>query len=172
MTADLSTGSHLLIDTYSSNPQGILRLLHLCRVFAHKVLPLSSFSKRVSLWGGLSKVSLEMDKGVDFPRNGLNSELIQCAYIHINLFINISHAWHFHYKHATTISESKHYTCSLILNPIIKLHRLWAYMSTYKFQDAKCKTLIRNNTKSECNCWEGCSFPPNHRLNDSDRIYH
>jgi hypothetical protein len=90
MTADLSIGSHPLIDTYSSNPQEILQLLHLCRVFAHKVLPLLRFSKRVSLWGDLSRVSPETDKGIDFSRNDLNSELIQCAYIHINLFINIS----------------------------------------------------------------------------------
>ena len=172
MTADLPTGSHLLIDTYSSNPQGILRLLRLYRVFAHKVLPLLRFSKRVFLWGGLSMVSLETDKGIDFLRNGLNSELIHGAYIHINLFINISHTWPFHYKHATTISESKHYIGSLILKPFIKLHRLWAYMSAYKFQDARCKTLIKNNTRSECNCWEGCSFPPNCRLSDSQWIYH
>jgi hypothetical protein len=65
----------------------------------------SELFKRVSLWGGLSRVSPETDKGIDFPRNDLNSELIQCAYIHINLFINISHTWPFHYKHATTISE-------------------------------------------------------------------
>ena len=172
MTADLSIGSHPLIDTYSSNPQGILQLLHLCRVFSHKVLPLLRFFKRVSLWEDLSRVSLEMDKGMDFPRNDLNCELIQCVYIHINLFINISHTWPFHYKHATTISESKHYTGSLILKPFIKLHRLWAYMSAYKFQDARCKTLIRNNPRSECNYWEGCSFPPNRRLRDSQRIYH
>jgi hypothetical protein len=124
MTADLPTGSHPLINTYSSNPQGILQLLRLCRVLAHKVLPLLSFSKRVSLWGDLSRVSPEMDKGIGFPRNGLNSELIQCVYIHINLFIDMSHTWPFHYKHATTISESKHYTGSLILRPFIKLHRL------------------------------------------------
>jgi hypothetical protein len=124
MTVDLPTGSHLLIDTYSSNPQGFLRLLRLCRVFSHKVLPLMSFSKRVSLWGDLPRVSLETDKGIDFPRNDLNSELIQCAYIHINLFIDISHTRPFHYKHATTIYESKHYTDSLILIPFIKLHEL------------------------------------------------
>ena len=152
MTADIPTGSHLLIDTYSSNPQGILRLLCLCKVFAHKILPLLSFSKRVSLWGDLSRVSPEMDKGIGFSRNSLNFELIQCAYIRINLFIDISHTWPFHYKHATTISESKHYTGSLILKPFIKLHRLRAYMSAYKFHDARCKTLIRNNTRSECNC--------------------
>ena len=105
MIADLPTGSHQLIDTYSSKPQGILqllRLLRLCRVFAHKVLPLLSFSKRVSLW---------------------------------------EYTWPFHYKHATTISKSKHYIGSLIHKPFIKLHRLWAYMSAYKFQDARCKHL-------------------------------
>jgi hypothetical protein len=66
----------------------------------------------------------KMDKGIYFLRNGLNSELIQCAYIHINIFINISHMWPFHYKNETTIFESKHYRGSLILNPFIKLHRL------------------------------------------------
>jgi hypothetical protein len=65
----------------------------------------SEIFKKVSLWGGLSRVSSETDKGVDFSRNNLNSELIQCAYIHINLFINIIHMWPFHSKHATTISE-------------------------------------------------------------------
>jgi hypothetical protein len=84
----------------------------------------SKILKRVSLWGYLSKVSPEMDKGIDFPRNNLNSELIQCVHIHINLFIDMSHTWPFHYKHATTISESKHYTSSLILRPFMKLHRL------------------------------------------------
>jgi hypothetical protein len=31
-----------------------------------------------------------MDKGIGFPRNNVNSELIQCAYIQINLFIDIT----------------------------------------------------------------------------------
>jgi hypothetical protein len=84
----------------------------------------SKLLKRVSLWGDLSRVSPEMDKGIGFPRNGLNFELIQCVHIHINLFIDMIHTWPFHYKHATTISESKHYTGSLILRPFIKLHRL------------------------------------------------
>ena len=172
MTADLPIRSHQLIDTYSSNPQGILRPLRLCRVFAHKVLPLLIFSKRVSLWGDLSRVSPKTDKGIYFPRNDLNYELVQCVHIHINLFIDMSHTWPFHYKHATTISESKHYTGSLILRPFLKLHRLWAYMSAYEFQGARCKTLIRNNTRNECNCWEGCSFPPNRRCSNSQRIYH
>ena len=113
---------------------------------------LVSFPRRVSLWGDLSRVSPEMDKGIGFLRNGLNSELIQCVYMHINIFIDMSHTWPFHYKHATTISESKHYTGSVILRPFLKLHRLWEYMSTYEFQGEICKTLIRNNTRNECNC--------------------
>jgi hypothetical protein len=159
MTAELPTGSHPLIDTYLYAAISGLQEDHSSSYWVAKVCAFKSFSmflvrflRRVSLWGDLPRVLPETDKGIDFLRNGLNSELIQCAYIHINLFINISHTWPFHYKHATTISESKHYTGSLILKPFIKLHRLRAYMSAYKFHDARCKTLIRNNTRSECNC--------------------
>ena len=38
------------------------------------------FSRRVSLWGDLSRVLPEMVKGVDFPRTDLKSKLIQYVY--------------------------------------------------------------------------------------------
>jgi hypothetical protein len=131
MTADLPTGSHPSIDTYPYAAISGLQEDHSSSYRVTKALRfqilfqvLGELSKKGVSMGDLSRVLPETDKGIDFPRNGLNSELIQCAYIHINLFINISHMWSFHYKHATTISESKHYTGSLILKPFIKLHRL------------------------------------------------
>ena len=41
---------------------------------------LVSFLRRVSLWGDLYRVLPETDKGIDFVRIGLKSELIQYAH--------------------------------------------------------------------------------------------
>ena len=125
MTVDLLIGSHPSIDTYPYAAISGFQEDHSSSYKITKTCAFKSFfeffvnfPKRVSLWGDLSRVLPEMDKGIDFLRIDLKSELIQYAYIYQSIYKHKPYmvlpikACNHHFW-------SKHHTDSLILKPFI-----------------------------------------------------